>query len=87
MGRRNRLASIQVPPTPLRLMVIELGGGATFRARPIFAPRMVEVHVDLSGRQLQFHSFHMPGRFNAQNPPIQFTILHTFIVPMLSTLQ
>src|SRR5438046_1682051 len=68
------LASVQVPPAPLRLMIV----GFRLRSHTPYSPMphvlMRQAHVDLC--QLQVHPFHLPWGSDPQNSSIQFPILH-----------
>jgi hypothetical protein len=74
------LAGVQVPPTPLLLMVIQPASHPAFQARPTLQLLVLQIYGHLALAQLQFHSFHGPGCFNSQNLSVQFTILHPPIV-------
>jgi hypothetical protein len=39
---------------------------------------MGQVNVYLAGVQLQVHRGHIPGAFQAQNPPVKLTIIHGY---------
>lgn len=41
---------------------------------------VVQVHVNLAVPQLQLHRLHKPRRVDAENLPVQLTILHPEIV-------
>src|SRR5437016_13881149 len=77
-GMQNRLvlAGVQVPPAPLRLVVVRLRLRPTLCTRPMPHVLMLQVDVDLSFCQLQVHTFHTPRGFDPQNSSIQFPILH-----------
>ena len=70
------LASIQVAPLPLRLVVIQLACLSTFRTRPIDHVLVPQANVDLAGFQFQFPPIHVPGSLDSENAPIQFMVLH-----------
>src|SRR5579863_9897108 len=70
------LAGVQMPPLSLPLMVVQLATRFAFRARPTRHLPVLQVYVYFALAQLEFHSFHKPGRLDPQNLPVQFTILH-----------
>jgi hypothetical protein len=67
LGVQNRLilTRVQVPPLPLRLMIVQPARRSAFRARPFGQVVMAEANVDLSGLQFQLHRVHEPGSLNA----------------------
>src|SRR5690606_31028678 len=52
------LASVEMPPSALRLVVVEGAGLATFRARPLKTGIVPEMHVHLALRQFQINPIH-----------------------------
>jgi hypothetical protein len=74
------LAGVQMPPLPFPLMVIQLAVRAAFRAGPTRYLTVLQINVHFAVSQLQFNSFHQPGRFDSQNLSIKFPILHALIV-------
>jgi hypothetical protein len=75
------LTGIQVPPLPLRLMVVQGTAGAAFGARPFLFVVMSQVDVHLALLQLQFHALDSPRIGDPQNTAVQFGILHIQIFP------
>jgi len=72
-------------------MVVQLATHPAFRARPtghlpVLLP-MVQIHMHFAFRQLQFHSFHQPRRFEPKNFSVKFAILHSMIVDQRYALQ
>ena len=70
------LASVQVAPLPLRLVVVQFAGCGALGTGPSRQVFMGQVNVHLLGRQLQVHGGHAPGSLDAQNAPVQFAIFH-----------
>jgi hypothetical protein len=86
LGMKNRLilASVQVSPSPLWLMVVQLAGRGALRARPIDHLVMSQMDMDFAALQLQIHRIHKPRGFNPENATIQLVILHAGIVARAS---
>ena len=76
MQDRPILAGIQVPPRPLRVVVIQCTLRLTFRARPRRLRLVPQRHVDLSLFQPQLHLLHSPRNRNSQNLLVQLIVLH-----------
>ena len=74
------MTSVEVPPLPLGLMVVQLAGLPAFRTGPLHPVGVRGINVDFSGLQVQLHRIDLPGGLDAQNAPIQFAILHPGIV-------
>ena len=78
LGMQDRaiLTGIQVPPTPLRLVIVQRTGSATLRARPRRRCRVCQIHMHLAFPQFQLYAIHTPRRSNSQNLLVQLTVLH-----------
>jgi hypothetical protein len=64
MQDRAVLASVEMPPLPLRLMIVERATLAALRARPLRIGRMLQVNVHFTVAQLQLHALHAPRLTN-----------------------
>jgi hypothetical protein len=55
LGVQDRLilTGVQVPPSPLGLMIVQLAGRSALRAWPVNHLVVPEVNVDLAGLQFQ----------------------------------
>ncbi len=74
------LTSVQVPPTAIRLVIIERTVLPAFHTRP-FQPRFVrEMYMNLAFGQLQINALHPPWLSNSQNLGIQVSVLHLPII-------
>ena len=76
MDDRPVLARVQVPPLPLRLVVVQRAQPAALRAGPAKVGRVAEDDMHLSDLQFQFDSLHTPRGGDPENPGVQFAILH-----------
>src|SRR5260370_18551274 len=79
---QNRLVltGVQMPPLPLRLMIVQLAFAPAVRTRPTCNLTVLQIHVHFAFVQFQFHPLHKPRFFNSQNLSVQFAILHPAIV-------
>jgi hypothetical protein len=76
MQDRLVLAGVQMPPTALRLMVIERTRLAALRTGPLHIGFMHQMNVNLPIGHLQLNAVHAPRGSNPQDLGIQFVILH-----------
>jgi hypothetical protein len=76
MQDRPVLASIQMPPLPLRLMVVLPTRFPALRAGPLLNLVVFQMNVNFPIAQLQFHSFDEPGCLDSQNLGVQLSVLH-----------
>src|SRR5712692_2469419 len=73
---RSVLARVQVPPRSLRLVVVQPAQRPAFRTRPLLPLVVLQVDVNLSLLQPQFHLVYEPRLPNPQNLFIKLSILH-----------
>src|SRR5438132_10847879 len=71
------LASVEVAPLPLGLVVVEFAGRPTLRARPGGQVVMGQIDVHFLGEQVQVHGGHAPGVLDAQNAAVKLTVFHS----------
>src|SRR5688500_13074803 len=69
-----------MPPSALRLMIVQLAVHSTFRARPTRQLLVGQMDVDLSVGQLQLNRLDVPRRLDPENALIKVSILHSGIV-------
>jgi hypothetical protein len=70
------LTSIQVPPLPFRLMVVQWAGCGALGTGPTGEVFMGQIDMYFFGCQLQVHGGHAPGAFDAKDAPVKFSIFH-----------
>src|SRR5687768_18499099 len=66
-----------MPPSALRLMIVQLAVHSTFRARPTRQLLVGQMDVDLSDGQLQVNRLDVPRRLDPENALIKVSILHS----------
>ena len=59
------LTGVQMPPFPLRLVIVERAEGTAFGTSPLRLGLMSEVDMHLTLLQLEFYALHLPRSFNA----------------------
>jgi len=65
-----------MPPSPCRLMIVQVAQNAALRACPLNANGMVQKNVNFSLLQFQFHAFDIPGICNTEYLSIKLSILN-----------
>jgi hypothetical protein len=60
-------------------MIVQRAGRTTFWARPWDIFGVIQIDVDLSFFQLQFHPLDLPWGLNSKNATIELSILHRTI--------
>jgi hypothetical protein len=86
MQDRPVLASVQMPPLPLWLMVVLWARFPTLWARPLLNLVVFKMNVNLALSELQFHLFNEPGSPDPQNLCVQLSVLHGPHFPMQNRL-
>src|SRR5687768_12278240 len=78
-----------MPPSALRLMIVQLAVHSTFRARPTRQLLVRQMDVDLSVGQLQLNRLDVPRRLDPENALIKVSILHSrnCLTPFSATAQ
>src|SRR5687767_2378751 len=78
-----------MPPSALRLMIVQLAVHSTFRARPTRQLLVGQMDVDLSVGQLQLNRLDVPRRLDPENALIKVSILHSrnCLTPFSATAQ
>ena len=72
------LTGVQVPPLPLRLVIVKGTFSPALRTWPRLILSMIQINSyrSLSLIQFQFHPFDIPRRTNSQNLLIELSVLH-----------
>src|SRR5687768_1481472 len=78
-----------MPPSALRLMIVQLAVHSTFRTRPTRQLLVGQMDVDLSVGQLQLNRLDVPRRLDPENALIKVSILHSrnCLTPFSATAQ
>ena len=82
---RQKLATVQVPPHPLGMMVVHRQFLPAFRATKPASLRMLHMHIDPLLAHVQFHSLHRPGTAQPQQTLVQLLAFHR--APSLASLR
>lgn len=71
-----KLATVQMPPTPLRSVIVTGQLGIALRATKLGAGRVFDMHVNLLPIHVKRHLRRKPRRLQAQKMLVKFFILH-----------
>src|ERR1700744_5444556 len=74
------LGGVQMPPAPLRLMIVQGTWLAACRARPRKTLVVLQSHVHFALVQFQLNAIHAPWLSNTQNLGVQVSVLHSPII-------
>jgi hypothetical protein len=76
MHNRLILEDVEVTPTPLGLMIVELAATPTLRTRPVYAASMPKKHMNLAFLQPKVNALDLPRRHNAEQFAEYLPVVH-----------
>jgi hypothetical protein len=71
------LKDIQVTPTALRLMIVQLAATPTLRTRPVYAAAVAKKDMNLAFLQPKVDPIDLPRRLDAEQFAEHLPIVHT----------